>query len=831
MMHRFLYIVFTLMLFGSSKAFALVNYVAPNAQTGLVSAVTLSTAGNDLWIIDPHDWLIFSYGAEISELSSIGVTCILENGACGSFPPGSITSYDNQQSLGFFNVIVHSTEIWVSWGDLGMVFGPSDTLTISGVRCNLAASPAIAASGEVTVDIRQYRQQFNDLFVIGSTQVAAVADPIKLRRQTAPAYISSQGVISGEGTTIIRVSEVGQSTNGFETQSDGSAGDATQLLVSIQGMPEGILLTNAVIGPATSPTVSAAVSTQAVFPQSGPAITIPIDLFNQSAGELESIDVILTFGVSEGADGIPDSLVSATVTLGPQASSDTNIPFDQVPGSGVGGDCYLSQFEPPVVVLNTGNAASNSAEFDLAAGSAGTLSTTDSSPATKIGYAALEINYPYATAVISSRENGITVTEAGVPGSSPTTSSRIFIEYRSPASAVPGRADSGAIDVNTGIAVVNTGPDTANVTYTLRGLDGSTLATGHGTMAAGSHFAKFIDEMEDVAADFVMPSDFQTVNQFGTLEIDSDQPLAVIGMRGTTNQRGEFLFTTTPMADLTKPSGNDYLYFPQFADGNGYTTSLILLNTSDGNESGTLQILNDNGLPQTVTQAGGTTDSSFSYSIPSGGAFRFQSDGSSANLNTGWVRVTPDPFSLSPVASGVFSYNPGSMLISETGIAATSATTHARLYVDLSGGHDTGLAIANPNGSASGITIQAFQTDGVTTAGTSPGPLQLAANGNSAQFADELISGLPAGFTGILDISSTLPFAALTVRSLTNERGDFLITTFPIADFNHAAPSPVLFPQIADGGGYTTTFVLLGSTKELDAFLCFYNEAGTPWAF
>jgi hypothetical protein len=107
----------------------------------------------------------------------------------------------------------------------------------------------------------------------------------------------------------------------------------------------------------------------------------------------------------------------------------------------------------------------------------------------------------------------------------------------------------------------------------------------------------------------------------------------------------------------------------------------------------------------------------------------------------------------------------------------------------------------------------------------------LAANGNSAQFADELISGLPAGFTGILDISSTLPFSALTVRSLTNERGDFLITTFPIADFNQPAPSPVLFPQIADGGGYTTTFILLSSTKELDTFLCFYNEDGTSWAF
>jgi len=100
---------------------------------------------------------------------------------------------------------------------------------------------------------------------------------------------------------------------------------------------------------------------------------------------------------------------------------------------------------------------------------------------------------------------------------------------------------------------------------------------------------------------------------------------------------------------------------------------------------------------------------------------------------------------------------------------------------------------------------------GATRVGTSQGPLQLAANGHAAQFADQLISGLPAGFTGVLDISSLTPFAALTIRSLINEVGNFLMTTFPIADQNRTAPSPIVFPQVADGGGYVTEFILISA--------------------
>jgi hypothetical protein len=80
----------------------------------------------------------------------------------------------------------------------------------------------------------------------------------------------------------------------------------------------------------------------------------------------------------------------------------------------------------------------------------------------------------------------------------------------------------------------------------------------------------------------------------------------------------------------------------------------------------------------------------------------------------------------------------------------------------------------------------------------------------------------------MLDISSTTPFAALTVRSLYNENGDYLMTTFPVADVNKAAPSPIVFPQIADGGGYETQFILLSTGSESSVTISYYDNDGMP---
>jgi hypothetical protein len=341
-----------------------------------------------------------------------------------------------------------------------------------------------------------------------------------------------------------------------------------------------------------------------------------------------------------------------------------------------------------------------------------------------------------------------------------------------------------------------------------------------------------MDDQDHVATGFTLPPYFQAATRFASLEISSDRALAVLALRMTTNQspRNEPLFTTTPVADLTGQPVSTPLYFPQFADGGGYTTSLILMNTSGKTETGTFKILDDKGAPLDVNPVGGFIGSSFTYTIPSDGIFRFQTDGSPLATRAGWVQLTPDSGTSTPVGAGVFGYNPGNILLTESGIPAAAPSTHARIFVDLSGGHDTGLAVANLTNSKATVAMTAFKSDGTTEAGTSHGSLQLDANGHGAGFVDQLISGLPGGFVGVLDISSATPIALLALRSLNNERNDFLLATFPVADMSQTAPSPIFFPQIADGGGYVTQFILLSAGGASNALLKFYDESGKPIA-
>jgi hypothetical protein len=380
------------------------------------------------------------------------------------------------------------------------------------------------------------------------------------------------------------------------------------------------------------------------------------------------------------------------------------------------------------------------------------------------------------------------------------------------------------------LAVVNRGLLPANVTYTLHTIGGETVTTGHGVLAASAHFAKFIDQLKDVAPDFSLPPNFGTTIGFGSLEITSDQALSILALRLTINERGETVLTSTPAADLTKPLSVSPIYFPQFVSGGGYTTALLLINTSGSAETGKLTFLDDNGRPLVVNEVEGAVNSSFSYAIPVNGAYVFQTDGGPAGLKVGSVRLTPDVGSATPVGSGIVRFSTGGVMVTESGIPATTPTTHARVFVDKSGGHDTGLAIAAPDSAGVSVSVIAFQKDGKTVAGKSNGPVTLGGNGHKAAFVGELVSNLPNDFTGVLDLTSSSPFVALTLRSLTNARNEFILTTFPIADINQPAPSPIVFPQIADGGGYTTQFILLSANGGADTTVKFFEDTNAPLA-
>src|SRR2546427_12025867 len=117
-----------------------------------------------------------------------------------------------------------------------------------------------------------------------------------------------------------------------------------------------------------------------------------------------------------------------------------------------------------------------------------------------------------------------------------------------------------------------------------------------------------------------------------------------------------------------------------------------------------------------------------------------------------------------PVSAAIFSLTQHGTLVTESGIPAITSTTHARIYVDKSGGHDTGLAVTNPGGSSIRITAAAYQTDGVTPAGNGPGTVGLGWSGRAAKFVGQLIRGFADGFYEGLDRVSASSFDVLNLR-------------------------------------------------------------------
>jgi hypothetical protein len=62
---------------------------------------------------------------------------------------------------------------------------------------------------------------------------------------------------------------------------------------------------------------------------------------------------------------------------------------------------------------------------------------------------------------------------------------------------------------------------------------------------------------------------------------------------------------------------------------------------------------------------------------------------------------------------------------------------------------------------------------------------------------------------GRCTFTSPVPISAVALRGFTNERGEFLITTLPVSPLVASSGTAIVFPQVADGGGWTTRIVLI----------------------
>jgi hypothetical protein len=281
----------------------------------------------------------------------------------------------------------------------------------------------------------------------------------------------------------------------------------------------------------------------------------------------------------------------------------TDIVLENPTDIAITGNIKFADQSGQIATVTVNNQTNNTFPYSIPPRSSIQLRTAGTSASTLSGAAQVSPdpinNAPAGVAIFSYRSGGITVTQAGVPAVSTVGNGNAYRLY---AEASGDFADGAVGSVQTGIAVVNASKSAAVVTVEAYNLDGtSTGLTGSVPLPAQGQTAMFLNQLEGLAS---LPLPFK-----GILRVSSDAQLAIVGLRGRYNERGDFLITTTSSVDETAPlsPGNPPMYFPHFADSGGYTTQFVLFTGSSGQTaSGTLRFFN---------QAGGTLPLSFTTPI------------------------------------------------------------------------------------------------------------------------------------------------------------------------------------------------------------------------
>ena len=481
---------------------------------------------------------------------------------------------------------------------------------------------------------------------------------------------------------------------------------------------------------------------------------------------------------------------------------------------------FLSSDGDGILSVTIDDAAATSTSFTISDRSGRTLTTAGATGSTVVGYARIQpgsgSTTPSGVAIFGFRQDGVLVSEAGVPASPLIQSGRVYAEV-------------GGV-INTGLAIANPNDQSADISFFFNDLTGTNFGAGNLTLDANQQIAKFLDQDPFNSG--------SAVN--GTFTFTSSVPVAVVALRGLTNERAEFLITTLPVAPLVAGT-SDTIYFPHFADGAGWTTQVILVNPTDDTITGMVEFMGEgsgttSAVPVTLTLTSGQIGSEFAYAIAPRSSVRLQTSNPAGATSVGSVRVVRAAGSSSPSGVGVFSLASGGVTVAEAGVPALGTSSAFRMYAEVSGTPGTigslrsGVAITNGSATSTTAMFELTELDGTSTglsASASVPP-----SGHIATFVDELFPTLTTPFQGVLRITSTTTNVAVVgLRARTNERGDFLITTTPPTDEAGVTTSDeLLFPHLADIAGWTTQFVLFSGIagQSSSGSMSFFSQAGQP---
>ena len=157
------------------------------------------------------------------------------------------------------------------------------------------------------------------------------------------------------------------------------------------------------------------------------------------------------------------------------------------------------------------------------------------------------------------------------------TAFRVYVE----ASGTIGQVGS----IRTGLAITDASGMSNMVTLELSRLDGAPVGFQTLTLPPSGQVARFVDEL------FSLPADFS-----GILRITSMSDIAIVGLRGRTNERSDFLITTTPPSNEVAAPASMATFFPHIVDSGGWSTQFVLFSGTAGQTfSGALSFVDQTG--------------------------------------------------------------------------------------------------------------------------------------------------------------------------------------------------------------------------------------------
>ncbi len=380
---------------------------------------------------------------------------------------------------------------------------------------------------------------------------------------------------------------------------------------------------------------------------------------------------------------------------------------------------------------------------------------------------------------------GVLVSEAAVSATPPISRGRVYIGGDAP----------------TGVAFANPWKESVAADLTVRDAVGTPMAAAHINLAPRNHSPQFVSELfPQLEEGFTGTLIFETT--------DPDLGLGTVTLRQSMNSHGEPLFATLPVVDLSEgaaPAGaaDGVIVFAQVGAGPGLSTAIILINPTDSEISGAIQLTASDGSPLSLT-SNGVTASQFAYQLSANGTGELEFTSSSDETLSGYASVLPNKGSALPSGTAIFRFREGDNPVSEAGVAAIPPSDRVRMFVD---NRDTltGVALAIPGAAATDFEFTLLSLEGVVLDSANR---NVPANGHTAVFVNEIFSALEAGFQGLMEISTSanglqgppVQFVPVSLKLTINQREDNILTTLPVADMNRVPQhGTYIFSQVGFG--------------------------------